>query len=45
MDPKEELALRKDQLRTRERKPGFAANIAALKARIAELEAQVNGPV
>jgi hypothetical protein len=41
MTPEEELALRKEQLRRRQGKPGYSANVDALKARIAELEAQI----
>jgi hypothetical protein len=44
MTPQEELKLRKEQLRNRQGKAGYAANVEALKARIAELEAQI-GPV
>lgn len=41
MTVQEELALRRQQLKAREGKAGFADNVAALKARIAELEAQI----
>lgn len=43
MTPEEELELRRKQLSSRENKPGFKANVEALKRRIAELEEQVNG--
>ncbi len=33
-----ELASLKDKLKARDGKPGFAANVEAIKARIAELE-------
>ncbi len=39
MTAAEELAALKAKLRAREDRPGFSANVAALKARIAELEA------
>lgn len=39
MTPQEELALRREQLAARENKPGYKANVEALKQRIAELEA------
>lgn len=42
MTAQEELALRREQLKSRERKAGYAENVAALKARIIELEAIVN---
>lgn len=42
MTPQEELALRRQQLAKREGLPGYKANVEALKARIAELEAQIN---
>ncbi len=35
-----ELEALRAKLRAREGKPGFEANVAAIKARIAELEAQ-----
>lgn len=38
MAPQEELAALKAKLRAREGKPGFKANVEAIKARIAELE-------
>lgn len=44
MSPQEELALRRQQLDARDRKAGYQSNVAALKQRIAELEAQI-GPV
>ncbi len=34
----DELSALKDKLKMRDGKPGFAANIEAIKARIAELE-------
>lgn len=43
MEPREELDLRKRQLAARKGKPGYKDNCAALEARIAELEAEVNG--
>lgn len=39
MTREEELEALKAKLQAREGKPGFAANVEALKARIAELEA------
>lgn len=39
MTREEELARRKAELKAREGRIGFAANVEALKARIAELEA------
>jgi hypothetical protein len=39
MSVQEELELRRRQLAQREDQPGFKENVAALKARIAELEA------
>lgn len=39
MTAAEELAMLKAKVRAREGKPGFEANVAALRARIAELEA------
>ena len=49
MSPQEELALRRQQLDARTNPDGrnvygYRANVAALKQRIAELEAQI-GPV
>jgi hypothetical protein len=41
MTPQEELELRQRQLAAREGRSGFKANVEALKARIAELEAQI----
>jgi hypothetical protein len=41
MTPQEELELRRRQLAAREGRPGMKANVEALKARIAELEAQI----
>ena len=41
MTPEEELELRRKQLSAREGKSGFKSNVEALKARIAELEAQI----
>ena len=41
MTPEEELVLRKQQLAAREGRSGFKSNVEALKARIAELEAQI----
>ena len=38
MTPEEELAALKAKLKVRQNKTGFAANVEALKARIAELE-------
>jgi hypothetical protein len=38
MTPEEELERRKRELKAREGKSGMAANLAAIKARIAELE-------
>ena len=43
MTPNDELALRRSQLQARDGKTGYAANVAELKKRIAELEAIVNG--
>jgi hypothetical protein len=43
MTPEEELELRRNQLQAREGKPGYQDNVEALKARIAELEAEING--
>lgn len=39
MTGKEEIAALKAKLRKREGRPGFAANVAEIKARIAALEA------
>lgn len=39
MTREEELTALKAKLRAREDRPGFSANCAAIKARIAELEA------
>jgi hypothetical protein len=41
MSPQEELAQRRAQLNARQGKPGYSDNVNALKARIAELEAQI----
>lgn len=40
MTREEELAALKAKLKAREGKPGFAANVAEIKARIAQLEAE-----
>lgn len=41
--PEDELEQRREQLAAREGKPGYGENVKALKARIAELEAQIAG--
>jgi len=38
MDRNEEIAAVKAKIRARESKPGFASNVAMLKARLAKLE-------
>ena len=43
MTPQEELALIIAKIAKRENSYGYAANLIALKARKAELEAQING--
>jgi hypothetical protein len=43
MTAQEELELRKRQRDARRGKPGLSDNVAALDARIAELEALING--
>lgn len=40
MTPQEELAALREKLAKRRDRPGFAANVKAIEARIAELEAQ-----
>jgi BMFP domain-containing protein YqiC len=42
MTPEEELALRKEQLAASKNQYGYRDRVEALKARIAELEAQLN---
>ena len=43
MTPQDELTLRRKQLEARTNQYGYGLNVAAIKQRIAELEAQVNG--
>lgn len=43
MTRQEEIAALEAKLRAREGRPGFEANVAELKARIAELKAGENG--
>ncbi len=43
MDRAEELADLQDKLKAREGKPGLAANVEAIKARIEELQNANNG--
>lgn len=40
MTPAEEIKTLKAKLRARDGKPGFKDNVAAIKARIAEMEAE-----
>jgi hypothetical protein len=43
MTPQEELEQRRRELAAREGRPGYKANVEALKRRIAELEAENGG--
>ena len=43
MTPQDELADCQEMLTARENRPGYAANVAAIKARIAELQAIIGG--